>query len=129
MSTIIVVEDDELFLDIHKKHLSIMGHKALLANCADEALILLRDNKNTDLIITDIKMPGKNGIELIEELGGTHPELPIIACSGILSVKEEITFFHGERNVVFIEKPIDMELLDREINRLLEIKKNLDASS
>ena len=129
MATIIVVEDDVLFRDIHNKCISRQGHKALLASSADEALILLRDHPDADLVITDIKMPRKNGIELIEEIAELYPEMPIIVCSGILSVKEEITFFHGHRNVAFVEKPVDLAFMEQEINRLLDIKRNLDADS
>jgi CheY-like chemotaxis protein len=61
--------------------LTAAGHEVQSANDGDAALERLEQD-GFDLVVTDIIMPGKEGIELILELRRLRPELPIIAMSG-----------------------------------------------
>jgi DNA-binding NarL/FixJ family response regulator len=63
--------------------LSVCG----IAGTVQEALALVESAK-PDLIITDLSLPGRNGLELIKDLGATHPELPIL----VLSLHDELLY-------------------------------------
>lgn len=60
------------------------------AGSAQEALSMVETEK-PNLVITDLKLPGRNGLELIKDLGATHPEIPTI----VLSMHDEL--FYAER--------------------------------
>jgi CheY-like chemotaxis protein len=79
--TIVVADDD---LDIRRLIalvLKKLGHEVVEAEDGDQALKLVLQN-NAAMLITDIVMPRKEGIELITELKQHAPELKVIAFSG-----------------------------------------------
>jgi DNA-binding NarL/FixJ family response regulator len=63
--------------------LSICG----VAGSVQEAIALVEAEK-PDLVITDLTLPGRNGLELIKDLGASHPELPVI----VLSMHDELLY-------------------------------------
>ena len=81
MAHILVVEDELAFREPLVKLLTNDGHLVAVAGNGVEALHLLKTIR-PDLIITDILMPKKDGIETIEELSRLGNAVPIIAMSG-----------------------------------------------
>ncbi len=81
MSTILVVDDDETFRRLLCQTLLCLGHEILAAAEGCEALKLHRQH-TIDLVITDLIMPEKEGLETILELRRLQPNLKIIAMSG-----------------------------------------------
>ena len=82
MARILVVDDDELSIDVPCQILARIDHKVLTASNGVEALATYRRNP-PDLVITDILMPGMNGLELIRHLRGINPEAKILAVAGM----------------------------------------------
>lgn len=78
---ILVIDDDPAFLRMVARMLADTGHQCLTFDDAKKGLASL-DHAAVNLIITDILMPGMEGIELILNLRATLPDLPIIAMSG-----------------------------------------------
>lgn len=78
---ILVVDDEKPMRDILELTLSCEGYAVLTAANGNEAMELAR-SMPFDLVITDIMMPGKDGIETIIELRALNEELKIIAMSG-----------------------------------------------
>jgi DNA-binding response OmpR family regulator len=78
---VLVVEDDVAFQGFLKEALELNGFAVLCANNGEEALDLLGVQK-PDVILTDIVMPRKDGIELIRTLRTEAPEARLIAMSG-----------------------------------------------
>lgn len=81
MAKILVVDDDEQVRAMIKLTLEKAGFTVAEAQDGNEAVALYA-NEDCDLVITDIVMPGKEGIETIMELKGINPEARIIAISG-----------------------------------------------
>jgi two-component system response regulator CpxR len=81
MATILVIEDDAAMRRLILRVLGSRGHALLEAENGHQGLALL-ENRQPDLIITDILMPGKEGIETIREVVGRWPGTKIIAISG-----------------------------------------------
>ncbi len=80
---IVVVEDDAAMLSLLKDFLELQGHYAEVFSAAGNALATLRGaaNAGIDLIISDIHMPGMDGIEFVSDLKQTHPNTPVILIS------------------------------------------------
>ncbi len=78
---ILLVDDDEEFVLMLERMLVGEGYEILRAVNGTEALHLLRKNP-ADLIITDLVMPEKNGLELLQDLRREHARLKVIAISG-----------------------------------------------
>lgn len=81
MQTILIVDDDEEIRSILQKSLSGAGFSVSVALGGEEAIRLCRSQR-VDLIILDIWMPEKDGIETIMDLRRGAPEAKIIAISG-----------------------------------------------
>jgi PAS domain S-box-containing protein len=79
---ILVVDDDVLVLMGTVGVLEDMGHDVLDAANGHEALSLLSENSDIDLIITDQGMPGMTGVQLSEKIAAQRPDIPIILCTG-----------------------------------------------
>jgi CheY-like chemotaxis protein len=81
MARILVVDDEPDICEILQEILHQAGHQVRVAPDGDSALAVLR-GEPFDLILTDIFMPGKEGIETIMEIRRDFPGIKIIAMSG-----------------------------------------------
>jgi CheY-like chemotaxis protein len=81
MAKILVFDDEPSILLMIKKMLEKGGHEVDIALNGKEGMTLFEKNK-PDLLITDIIMPEKEGLETIFELRRKYPDLKIIAISG-----------------------------------------------
>lgn len=81
MPRILVIEDERQIREVLKQILEKSAYEVDLAEDGRRGLELYR-KQAADLVITDIIMPNKDGLETIEELMAQNPHLPIIAISG-----------------------------------------------
>jgi CheY-like chemotaxis protein len=81
MTRVLVVEDDDHVQTMLRMTLEDAGYGTEVAGDGSEALKLLRE-RTVDLVITDILMPGMEGLETIIEIRKSWPSLPVIAISG-----------------------------------------------
>lgn len=81
MSSILVVDDDTQVLDVMSEMLRLEGHYVVVAENGQQAVNRIRDVV-FDLVITDLIMPDKEGLETIADIRRNHQDLPIIAISG-----------------------------------------------
>jgi CheY-like chemotaxis protein len=104
--TVLVVEDDEAIMRLHKDVLGRYGYSVLAAVDGVEAMEVF--NANIDEIrvaVVDVIMPRMNGRELVEQIRGQRPELPIIMISGYTDEIIDLAAI-DELRVVFIQKPV-----------------------
>jgi DNA-binding response OmpR family regulator len=78
---ILVVEDDPSIGRVLRIVLRQAGYQVIEARDGHEAMRLWRDQR-ADLVITDLHMPNKNGLEVIMELRALSPSVPIVAMTG-----------------------------------------------
>ena len=81
MANILIIDDDNQFRTMLRKMVERNGYEVVEASDGKEGIKLYRKNP-TDLIITDLIMPDKDGIETIQELRKDFPDVKIIAISG-----------------------------------------------
>lgn len=81
MAKILVIDDEDQLRDLLQKLLTREGHEICIAHDGEEGVANFHQF-NPDLVITDIIMPKKDGIEVITELHQSTPKLPIIVISG-----------------------------------------------
>lgn len=81
MARILVVDDESLWRECLRDILQEWGHSVLSADNGCSCLNLL-ENSEVDIVLTDIFMPGKDGIDLIQELRSRYSHVRIIAMSG-----------------------------------------------
>jgi two-component system, OmpR family, response regulator QseB len=81
MASILVIEDYEAYGDVVVRLLRHAGHEVTLCRTASAAVQAL-EGDGTDLVIADLFLPDKPGLDLIAELRNLHPRLPLIAMTG-----------------------------------------------
>jgi two-component system, OmpR family, response regulator CpxR len=81
--TILCIDDDPSTLELRKLLLRGAGYHVLTAPSAANALQILADETDVDLVLLDYLMPGMNGDELASQLRQRHPSLPLVVVSAI----------------------------------------------
>jgi CheY-like chemotaxis protein len=81
MSLVLVIDDDAQMRRMARRFLMNAGHSVVEAEDGEAGLALLRSNKPA-LVLTDLIMPNKEGIETIRDIRQICPEMAIIAMSG-----------------------------------------------
>lgn len=120
---ILIVDDDTLVCDSLKEMLTMEGYKVDTALSATAALAKMKDT-TFPLILSDIQMPGMNGIDLLKEIKGLDPEALVVFITGhghIDGAVEAIKLGAYD----YITKPIDDLRLKVTIQRALEQSKLL----
>ena len=108
---ILLIEDDASIAAALRKELQAEGYQVVTATRGDEGLARAKENA-CDVVLTDLKMPGLSGLELIEQLHAAKPKLPIIMMTAFGTTETAIEATKlGAYD--YLLKPFDMgELLD-----------------
>jgi DNA-binding response OmpR family regulator len=114
MKKILLVEDEQPLCLLYEEELSAEGYEVTSVHDADSALDELK-NKTFDLIITDIRMPGKDGIELIAQIMGLRKDVPIIINTAYQSYKEDFMTWAADAYVVKSSSLAELKAKVREL--------------
>jgi len=120
IKSILVVDDNPIILNLIKKILSSFGYRLFLASSGEQALALTKKKDiNVDLLLTDVIMPGMNGMELAHTLKAKQSKVKVVFMSGYTD--DVITHFGvlapGE---FFIQKPIIPSKLINKLKTMLD---------
>jgi CheY-like chemotaxis protein len=121
VASILVVDDEGLIRTLLRIILEAEGYEVRLAKDGDEALMSYKE-RPADLVLTDILMPGRSGLEVVTELRREYPAVKIIAMSG--GGAERQMSFLAEAEMLGadsgIAKPFDNERLLQIVASLLD---------
>jgi CheY-like chemotaxis protein len=116
---ILVVDDDPVVGKSFSRVLSNKGYAVITAGNAQEALTKLQDAKY-DVVFTDIKMPGMDGLELAEQVKAKHPWIPVVIVTGYGTTANEARAKAAGVSA-FLHKPLSPEMIEGSAaNALLE---------
>jgi DNA-binding NtrC family response regulator len=114
--TVLVVDDEKDLCEIIASELLVSGANPLQAHNVQEALQRLSQG-HVDLIISDIRMPGDSGVDLLDTLRGRGYKLPVILMTGFADISEHEAIRRGAGAVV--SKPFDLDQLFKVCNELV----------
>ncbi|MDM8526491.1 sigma-54 dependent transcriptional regulator [Desulfococcaceae bacterium HSG8] len=115
METVLIVDDEKNYTLILSAVLEEEGFETLTANSGYEALEILK-HSDVDLVLTDMKMPSMDGIELLEHVKVKDPELPVIMMTAYGTVEKAVEAMQkGAHN--YILKPFDNNSLIVYVNK------------
>lgn len=116
---ILAVDDDPQIREIFHEMLTRFGYGCRTAADGRQALTMLQEEGDISLVITDIRMPGMDGIELIKEIKSRHPDADVISVTGYAG---DFTFTDvinaGASD--FILKPFTENEVQAKLNRVIK---------
>ncbi|SDB45690.1 DNA-binding transcriptional response regulator, NtrC family, contains REC, AAA-type ATPase, and a Fis-type DNA-binding domains [Desulfonatronum thiosulfatophilum] len=115
--SILVVDDDPNILHLLQTRLSSAGYQVLAATNGEQALERLAEQP-VDLVLSDVKMPGMNGPELLQEIKATWPNTQIILLTAYGRIPEAVAMVQ-QGAADYLTKPFDGRELVEKINALL----------
>src|SRR5579862_4163913 len=117
-SIILVVEDEEKLRRVVELQLKTAGFEVEQAGTAEEALKLA---DRADVIITDLRLPGLSGLEMLQQLRGQDLRTPVIVMTAFGSVETAVEAMKAGA-VDFLPKPFSLDHLMTVVNKALEVK-------
>ncbi len=117
MSKILIVDDDIASCRTLQLHLQSQGHDVAIAHSVDDGL---RESQrfSPQLLILDIRMPGRSGLEGLSDFKQQHPDMRVIMITAFHDMESTIDAMQKGADD-YIHKPIDIDELDAAINKLL----------
>jgi DNA-binding NtrC family response regulator len=118
MESILIVDDDINLCSVLQEELSEVGYSVEFVNNGFEVMTFL-DTRPVDLMLLDLKMPGKDGFEVLNDLNGREKKVKVIVLTAYADVKSAIDSAKMGAND-FISKPYDLDELLITIRKVLQ---------
>jgi len=127
MENILIVDDEKNYPKIIGEILGEEGYTSLTASSGMEALEYL-NNEPIDLVLTDVKMPGISGIQLLEKIKEINPDMPVIIMTAYGSVEKAVEAMH-KGAYTFILKPFENQALIAHIAKAISVYRIVQENS
>ena len=114
---ILLVDDDVRILKSLGRYLRGAGYQVNEASDGDEAARLFTEDR-FDLVLSDVMMPGVNGLELLERIRTVAPETPVVLISGFADLNRSLAIKRGAADLIM--KPFDPADLVSKLKHLLQ---------
>jgi DNA-binding NtrC family response regulator len=119
---VLVVDDDEGVRRVLSRWVAEMGYTVQAAADADSALEIMRE-RQIDVALVDVRMPGHDGIWLMDQVRRLFPETAMVLATGLLEMDPMVTLRPGV--VGYIVKPFNREDLAQVIKRGIAERRRL----
>ena len=119
---VLLVDDEAPFVETMTKRLTKRNLRVIKALSGNEALEMLDKNRNLDVVILDVKMPGMDGIETLGEIKKDYPLIEVVMLTGHATVESAI---EGMKSGAFdyLMKPCDLEQLMLKVEQATKKKR------
>ncbi len=110
---ILIVDDDESVREMLAEFLGHLGYQSIVAPNGREALDLL-ERDHVSLVISDIKMPVMDGIEMVKQIKARYPDVEVILITGFRS---DFSWNQAMKLGAcdYITKPFNIDLIERKV--------------
>jgi DNA-binding NtrC family response regulator len=119
-ASILVVDDEPALQDILTWSLAAEGYRVATAGSGEEALTRVEE-QDFDVIVTDLVMPGLNGLDLLERSRVLNPRASVIVMTAYAALETAITALRRGA-CDYIEKPFSVDVLKERVHRLLQYR-------
>lgn len=125
--TILVVDDEKHIREGLVAALQMDGYEGLQASTGDEAWNIINKTP-VDLVITDLRMPGMSGSELLKKIYSTYPTIPVVVLTGHGTIEDAVDAMQNGA-VDFLTKPVNLDHLSVLIKKSLSNKDLADRNT
>jgi DNA-binding NtrC family response regulator len=123
---ILIVEDDEVFLRPLQRTLEVAGYEALVVPSGEDAVDLLKRD-DVELVLTDKRLPGIDGVELVRRIKAEHPEIAVVVMTAYGTIGSAVEAMRvGAED--YLVKPFDAAEALMVVRRSIELSELKAAS-
>src|SRR5438093_558112 len=126
MSQLLIVDDDKNTLASLARAFRMAGHEATVCDNAGRALELIK-SQPFDMMLSDVVMPGKDGLSLLEDLRKQEIPLPVVMISGQANIEMAVRATRLGA-IDFLEKPLSTDKLLLTVDNVLKLKRLEDEN-
>src|SRR3954469_7126644 len=126
MAHLLIVDDDANTLASLARAFRLAGHEATVCDNAARALELVKGH-SFDMMLSDVVMPGKDGLTLLEEMRGLGIGLPVVMISGQANIEMAVRATRLGA-IDFLEKPLSTDKLLLTVDNVLRLKRLEDEN-
>ena len=114
IANVLLVDDEASFVETFAERLELRNFEISKAFSGEEALRILKENQNVEVVILDVKMPGMDGIETLMEIKRRYPLVEVMMLSGHADVESAI---EGMKQGAYdyLMKPVDMDQIIKKV--------------
>ena len=120
MATILLIEDNERMARVLAQHMEMEGHTVVLAADGEKGIEEFRRQK-VDLVLTDLKLPAKSGLEVLQAVKDENPMIPVVVMTAHGTIETAVKAVK-EGAFDFLQKPVDPDHLILIIGKALEAR-------
>ena len=120
MATILLIEDNERMAEVLARHMEMEGHAVVLVADGEKGIEEFRRQK-VDLVLTDLKLPGKSGLEVLQAVKDENPMVPVVVMTAYGTIESAVKAVK-EGAFDFLQKPVDPDHLLIIIGKALETR-------
>src|SRR5580700_6448507 len=118
MPTILIVEDEPKMSRLLSLSLTEEGYEAEVAGDAESALKILR-KQSIDLVLTDLRLPGMNGLEFLQAAKRAHAELPVVVMTAYGTVNTAVEAMKAGASD-YVLKPFSLDEIKLVVSKALD---------
>ncbi len=112
---VLIVDDEQSMCELIDTDLRLRGVESAWCTSAAEALRLLQEQE-FDVVLTDVKMPGTDGLQLCRQISDNRPDIPVVVMTAFGSLETAVAAIRAGA-YDFVTKPIEMDLLALTLER------------
>jgi DNA-binding NtrC family response regulator len=120
VATILLIEDNERMAEVLARHMEMEGHAVVLVADGEKGIEEFRRQK-VDLVLTDLKLPGKSGLEVLQAVKDENPMIPVVVMTAHGTIESAVKAVK-EGAFDFLQKPVDPDHLLIIIGKALEAR-------
>jgi DNA-binding NtrC family response regulator len=118
---VVIVDDEKSFRSLYSQTVNTLNVEVVTAASGEEALEIIK-NQLPNIVISDVRMTGINGIELLKKVKENYPDLPFLLVTAYASIRDAVSSLkYGA--IDYLEKPIDLDELQAAVGDILNIRK------
>jgi len=118
-SNVLIVDDDDTLLKFFKIHLNKFFSRVIVVENAKQAIDSIK-GKDIDLVLTDVRMPKVDGLQLMQKLKKSYPQLPVLLISGEPMNDDQQKLL--DESDGFLSKPFSVDQLNNFIHYGIDLR-------
>lgn len=120
---LLIVDDEKEVCEYTASHLKRRGYDALIANAPEEAIAVVKE-KNPDIMLLDMNLPGMSGADLLKTIRQFNTSVKVIMISGYPLNIQTDPQLSGLNISEFMQKPVPLSVLDSMLAKITDKEKD-----